>query len=245
MNYLQKKMKYLSCEKKSCTFALVKCKHAMIATILVDDHELFRFGIKMAMTSRHLDIYIAGEAETGAELFRLLETTEADIVLLDIILPDMSGIDIALRLKKEKPAVKILVTSSENLADVTQALLNVGVNGFISKRVGEVDILAHAIRSIMSGFDYFGQDISDIIYKIYVAKKKTTKVTSEFTEQEKSIIELCRDGLSYIQIADKLYISTHTVENHKTNIFSKLGINSTMEMLQFAMKNGIIRMDNY
>jgi len=216
----------------------------MITAILVDDHELFRLGVRMAMTSRHPDIYIAGEAETGEGFFRLLETTTADIVLLDVMLPDMTGIDIATRLKKEKPDLKILVISSESTANVTQALLNIGVDGFISKRMGGVDILADAIRSIMSGFEYFGQDISDIIYRIYVAKKETTEVTAEFTEQEKKIIELCRDGLPSKLIADRMGISTRTVENHKTNIFHKLGINSTVEMIQFAMKKGIIRMEN-
>jgi len=216
----------------------------MITAILVDDHELFRLGIKMAMTSRHPDINIAGEAETGEEFFRLIETTTADIVLLDIMLPDMNGIDIAKRLKKEKPDIKILVISSENTAEVTHAMLAIGVDGFISKRMGGVDVLADAIRSIMSGFEYFGKDISEIIYRIYVAKKETTEVTPEFSDQEKKIIELCRDGLLSKQIADKIGLSTRTVENHKTNIFRKLGINSTVEMVQFATKKGIIRMDN-
>ena len=215
----------------------------MITVILVDDHELFRLGVRAAIASRHPDICITGEAESGEELFRLLESTAADILLLDIILPDMSGIEIARRLKKERPELKILAISSENTAAVTQALLDVGINGFISKRMSGVDDLANAIRSIMSGFEYFGKDISDIIYRIYVSKKKTAEATAEFTEQEKKIIELCRDGLPSKQIADRLCISPRTVENHKNNIFRKLGINSTVEMVQYAMKNGIIRVE--
>jgi len=215
----------------------------MITVILVDDHELFRLGVRAAIASRHPDICITGEAESGEELFRLLESTAADILLLDIILPDMSGIEIARRLKKERPELKILAISSENTAAVTQALLDVGINGFISKRMSGVDDLANAIRSIMSGFEYFGKDISDIIYRIYVSKKKTAEATAEFTEQEKKIIELCRDGLPSKQIADRLCISPRTVENHKNNIFRKLGINSTVEMIRYAMKNGIIRVE--
>ena len=216
----------------------------MITAILVDDHELFRLGVKSAIESRHPDIRIAGEAATGEELFRLLAAITADIVLLDIILPDMSGIEVARRLKKECPALKILAISSENTAAVTQALLDLGIDGFISKRTGGVDILADAIRSIMSGFEYFGKDISDIIYRIYVSKKKTAEATAEFTEQEKKIIELCRDGLQSKQIADRLCVSPRTVDNHKNNIFRKLGINSTVEMVQYALKNGIIRIEN-
>jgi len=212
----------------------------MISVILVDDHELFRSGIRLALTSRHPDIHIAGEAETGAEFFAILKTTPADLVVLDVIMPDMSGIEIAKQLKKEKPEMKILVVSSENTAAVTEALLEVGINGFISKRMGGIDALADAIHSVMNGLDYFGKDISDIIYRIYVAKKKTTEITSEFTQQERKIIELCREGLQSKQIAGQLCISPRTVENHKNHIFRKLGINSTLEMIQYAMKHGII-----
>ena len=215
----------------------------MIKVIIVDDHELFRLGLKTAIEHRHPDLSITGEAETGAELFVLLDEVDADIVLLDIGLPDMSGIDVARRLKIERPALKILVISAENAAPVVQAMLDIGVEGFISKRRGGVDAFAEAIRSIMQGVDYFGADISEIIYCIYIAKKKTAEVSSDFTKQEKRIIELCREGLPGKLVADRLGISLSTVNNHKNNIFRKLGITNTMEMVQYAMKNGIIQME--
>ena len=216
----------------------------MITAIHVDDHELFRLGVKTTIVNRFPDIQIVGEAGTGAELFRLLKITTADIVLLDVNLPDMSGLEIAHRLKKEKPEMKILVISSENTYVVTKEMLEIGVDGFISKNMGGVEVLIEAIRSIISGLEYFGRDISDIIYRIYVAKKKTTAITSEFTEQERKIIEFCRDGLPSKLIADKLHISPRTVECHKNNIFKKLGINTTIEMVQYALKNGIIKFGN-
>jgi DNA-binding NarL/FixJ family response regulator len=215
----------------------------MTNTILVDDHALFRLGIKSAIMSGHSDICIVGEADSGAELFRLLKTILPDIILLDILLPDMTGIDIARRVRREYPDIKILAISAENTADVVQAMLDIGVEGFISKRQGGADEIAQAIRAIMNGFEYFGNDISAIIYKIYVAKKHTAEVTPEFTEREKEVIELCREGLLSKQIADRLYISPRTVDNHKNNIFRKLGINTTMEMVQYALKHGIIRME--
>jgi len=216
----------------------------MINVILVDDHELFRVGVKTAITSNYPDIRIVGEAETGEEFFHLLEKTTADIVLLDINLPDMSGIEITRRLKNENPTLKILIISSENNSSEIKELLNLNINGFISKRMGSIETLTDAIRSIMEGLDYFGKDISDIIYRIYVSKKKTTEVTTEFTEQERKIIELCREGLASKQIADRLCISARTVENHKNNIFKKLGINSTVEMISYAIKSEIIYIDN-
>ena len=212
----------------------------MIKVIIVDDHELFRLGIRTAIENRHPDLNIAGEAESGAALFALLNRVDADIVLLDIALPDMSGIDVARRLKNERPALKILVISAENTIPVVQSMLNVDVEGFISKRRGGVDMFAEAIRSVMQGINYYGTDISEIIYSIYISKKKTAEVSSDFTKQEKRIIELCSVGLPGKLIADRLGISISTVNNHKNNIFRKLGINNTMEMVQYAIKNGII-----
>ena len=216
----------------------------MIRAILVDDDELFRLGVCTAISGNHTDVSIAGEAETGKELFDLLSDTTADIVLLDIMLPDMSGIDICRRLKSERPEMKILAISSDNSAAVTQALLDAGIDGFISKRAGGADILVEAIRSVMDGHNYFGKDISEIIYRIYVSKKKTVEATSEFTQQEKKIIDLCREGLLSKEIAARLGISPRTVETHKNNIFRKLGINNTAEMVQYAIKNRIIRVEN-
>ena len=216
----------------------------MINAILVDDHELFRMGTRYGLAHRYPDIKLVGEAATGADFFRLLETTAADIVLLDIDLPDMRGTDIAVRLRAERPELKILAVSAENDADVVRAMMDIGIDGFISKRAGGLDMLAEAVFSIMGGLEYFGQDISKIMFQIYVAKKKTATVSPEFTEQERRIIELCREGLSAKEIADRLCISFRTVDRHKSNIFQKLGINNTMEMVQYAVKKGIIQIGN-
>lgn len=215
----------------------------MIQVILVDDHALFRLGVKCALTNEHTDIAIAGEADCAAALFHLLETVTPDIILLDILLPDMSGTAIAQQLKRQHPAIKILAISAENTAEVIKEMLDIGIEGFISKRRGGVEEIAQAIRTIMQGYDYFGSDISAIIYKIYVSKKQNAELSPEFTNREREIIELCRQGLLSKQIAERLCISSRTVDNHKNNIFRKLGINSSMEMVQYALKHGIIRME--
>jgi len=215
----------------------------MIKVILVDDHELFRLGVKTAITTNHPDIKILAEAETGAEFFALLNTKSKmpDIVLLDIILPDTTGVEIARRLKKEYPQIKILAISAENNSSVVQQMVEIGIEGFITKRAGDIATLVNAIRSIMQGFEYFGKDISDIIYRIYLRKKKEEEITCELTKQEKRIIELCYNGLQAKDIADHLNISPRTVQAHKNNIFFKLGIKNTSEMVKYALKNGIVR----
>jgi DNA-binding NarL/FixJ family response regulator len=212
----------------------------MIKLILVDDDGFFRLGVRMTLELDHPDIIMAGEAGSGDELFALLADITPDIILLDIDLPGMSGIDIARRLKRERPEIKILALSGTKATQVIQSMLETGVEGFVRKPDRIVDTIAEAIRTVAQGLEYFGKDISEIMYRIYVAKKKTAEITPEFTEQEKRIIELCRDGLLGKEIANRLEISLKTVNNHKSNIFRKLGINTTMEMVNYALKNGII-----
>ena len=213
----------------------------MIRVIIVDDHRLFRMGMKTVFESRHPDIQVAGEAGCGKELFAVLDTTPADLVLLDINLPDMSGEAIVGRLRRDYPALKILAVSGEDTVETIESMLEAGIDGFISKQKGDADELAVAIRTIMDGLEYFGRDISAIIFGVYVAKKKTTEVSAEFTDREREIILACRDGLLCKEIASRMNVSINTINTHKKRIFMKLGINNTMEMVQYAMKKGIIR----
>ena len=210
---------------------------------IVDDHELFRYSIRMKLESRYPEINIAGEAAKGSELFGLLETAAVDIVLLDVMMPGMSGIEVARRMKVQYPAVKILAISSDNSTATIQEMLHIGIEGFISKNNCNGDILVEAIHSIMQGFEFFGQDISEIISRIYLARKKTAQITDEFTELEKRVIQYSIEGLSAKKIADRMCISARTVDWHKANIFKKLGINSTVELVKFAVKNGIFLSD--
>jgi len=212
-----------------------------INVIIVDDHDFFRLGIKATIATNHPDIAIVAEAKCGAEFFALLKTTAVELVLLDIRLPDMSGIEIVRRLRKESPQVKILVISGEATASNVEQLLDIGIEGFISKFDSNMDTFAEAIRSVMQGLEYYGKDISQIISQIYFAKKKTAQITPEFSEQEKRIIECCHEGLTGKQIADRINIAYKTMEWHKSNIFRKLGIHSTVELVRFAVKYGIIR----
>ena len=216
----------------------------IIRLVICDDHKLFRVGLRNTFDDEYPDISIAGDVEFGEDLFPLLAATPADIVLLDVNLPDTPGADIARRLRSAYPDLKILAVSGENASETIQAMIEAGIDGFVSKQKCDGDELAHAIRTVMSGLEYFGSDISKIIFGVYVAKKKTTEVTDDFTSREKDVIVACRDGLVGKEIAERLGISIHTVNAHKRNIFSKLGINNTMEMVQFAMKKGIIRIEN-
>ena len=213
-----------------------------IQVIVVDDHRLFRMGLKAAFQQGCSDICLVGEANNGRELFALLASTPADLVLLDINLPEMSGVEITRRLRCDYPKVKILAISGENSAETVKSMLEAGIDGFISKQNGDFDELAEAIRTVMCGLDYFGRDIALVMYDVFKSKTRTATVPIELTEREREIILLCRDGLLCKEIAARLGISPNTVNTHKERIFQKLGINSTIEMVQYALKMGIIRM---
>ena len=206
--------------------------------IMVEDHQLFRLGISTALKSQPEKYNVVGEASNAAEFFQIIETTDADIVLLDIHLPDQSGIEIARKLIQLRPAMKILVLSAENDAETISKLIETGINGFISKNATMKELFI-AINYIEEGAEYFGKDISKIIRDIKVAKKDGKE---QFTERENEIIALCSEGLTAKEIAERMYINVATVNTNKNNIFKKLGINNSVELVIYAMKNGIIKL---
>ena len=146
----------------------------MTNVILVDDHELFRLGIRGSL--KRADVCILGEAESGKQLFTLLKTLKPDLIFLDIILPDTTGIDIARRLRDSFPEIKILILSAENTMETVSDLLRIGIDGFISKRRCNSIELAKAVRVIMEGENYYGRSAKDSISA--VAPSRPTKRTS-------------------------------------------------------------------
>ena len=214
----------------------------MKSIVIVDDHVLFRLGIKGSLIGT--DIKVVGEAGSAKELFNLLPAVKPDVILLDIILPDLSGIEIAQRLQKEYPDLKILILSSECNMEVVSKLINTNIDGFVSKVQCNTETLTCAIDTICNGFQYFGKDIAQLIHAIYIAKKNNREIVKEFTERELEIIKLCHKGLLSKQIAQELNISTRTVDTHKQNIFKKMGITRTYDMVLYALNNGIISLSN-
>jgi len=225
-------------------FSFITSYHMQkIKLIIVDDDDTYRRGINLTVKIGQPDFIITGEVKYGADLFDLLDSgVEADIVLLDITLPaGMNGIDVARRLKTERPAMKILVVSSDNSAETIEQMLDIEVDGFISKVETDPEKTLDVARMVVQGLTYFGRDISEIISRIYMTKKKQMEVTSEFSEQEKRVIEFSHEGLPAKLIAERMNISASAVNWHKSNIFRKLGINNSLEMVRFAVTKGIIR----
>lgn len=212
----------------------------LINVILVDDHPLMRLGVKASLMAYKGEINVAGEASSADELFSILPDKEVDVVLLDIQMPGMSCEDAVRKLKKDFPKVKILVLSSINEDEIIYRLIKVGIDGFVPKTTN-IEKIKTAINNVYSGLSYYGVDITKIMGRN--EHERPSSSIAELTEREKEVIVLCCDGLLSKEIALRLNISHRTVEMHKSNIFKKLGINNTIELLKWSIEHGVVKLN--
>lgn len=204
---------------------------------ILDDHELIRVGVAGTLQSTPHSVTIS--VSTAAQLFEALEAgTPCDIVLLDILMPDTNGVEVAERLRREYPDIKIIVLSIDNREFTLMQLLKIGMDGFVSKSspLSEIPL---AIDSVSKGVPFYGRDIAILIRDITDAKLNNKNIAA-LSKREIEIIKACCDGLMGKEIADKFHISLRAVNSHKTNIFNKLGLSSSVEMVRFAIEHGII-----
>lgn len=206
-----------------------------IKVVLVDDHPLMLFGIS-SMLEGARDIRVAGTASDGISAFELALRVKPDVMLLDIAMPGMDGIELARKMRSELPDVALLMLSSDTSARTVESLLQVGVDGFLPKTC-DATALVDAIRSVASGYEYFGTDIARLIERISMAKKASESL---FTPRELDVIRLSCEGLQYKEIAGELGIKYLTVVTIKNNIFRKLGINNTVELVLYAIRKNLI-----
>ena len=214
-----------------------------IKIILVDDHQLVRDGIK-ALLSGIDDLEIISEASDGKELFQQLTTQKPDILIMDISLPDLSGIEITKTICKDYPDIKVLMLSMYNSEDFIFNSIKAGAKGYLPKNTSRNELL-EAIYAIQSGEDFFSESVSKIMLKSYIRRatddeKPTDKSSEILTVREIEVLKLYVEGLINKEISNKLDISIRTVETHKNHIMRKLGLKSTVEMVKFAIRNKIV-----
>ena len=215
----------------------------MIKLVLVDDHQLVRDGIK-ALIADEEDIQIIGEASSGKELFEFLQVKIPDIVILDISLPDISGIEIARRITETHSKVRVLMLSMYTNEEFILNALKAGARGYLPKNANR-DELLEAIRAIYKGEEYYNELISNIMIRSFIRKSKDPQPEEDkkdvsLTSRETEILKMSAEGHGNQQIAEKFDISIRTVESHKNHIMQKLKLKSTAEMIKYAIKNKII-----
>ncbi len=206
-----------------------------IKIIIADDHQLFRNGLNAILQSEEGTI-VVGEADTGAALLRLLEAKEADIVLLDISLPDGSGLDFLSQIKAHFPSVKcIMLTMHEELHYIKESLKK-GAFGYLLKDTNEIE-LREAIRGVYLGKRHFKNKISELLLEDMSAPGNPSPILSD---REVEIVRMVAEGRITKEIADKLFISVRTVETHRSRIMKKLGAANASEMINAAYRRKLI-----
>ncbi|MBN1951582.1 MAG: response regulator transcription factor [Bacteroidales bacterium] len=216
-----------------------------LTLFITDDHKIIRDGIK-SMLVAHRYIRVTGESGTGQELLDQLKERQPDILILDLVLPDISGVELTRQISKLYPDIRILILTAEMDESTIIETIKNGASGFLNKDISGREFV-DAIKRIAEGECYFGQRISGIIYQSYMNKiqnpASVPSVTETLSEREKEIISLLSEGMSFKEVGERLFISPRTVENHKNNILEKLSLRNTIELVKFAIKHGIIILD--
>lgn len=207
----------------------------MIKVLLADDHPLMLLGVS-TMLQGCPEIEVCGTASDGAAAFEMAAALKPDVLVFDIVMPVLDGISLARKMRAEIPDVALLALSSDTSQATLEQLLNIGIDGFLPKTADDLTIV-EAIRSVAAGYEYYGTDIARLIEKISLAKKASDKL---FTPRELDVIRLSCKGLQYKEIASSLGIKYLTVVTIKNNIFRKLGINNTVELVLYAIKKNLI-----
>jgi DNA-binding NarL/FixJ family response regulator len=213
----------------------------MIKIVLVDDHRIFRHGLKSLLSEVDF-IEVIGEASGGSELLELLKKIKPDLVIVDISMKDISGIEVSKQITSLYPEIKIMILSMHTNEEFVINAIKAGVNGYLSKDASR-DELLDAIKIIYEGGECYSKLVSDNFLKSYVKKYKAEHNLLEnktLTQRELEILKLAAVGLTNKEIADKLFISNKTVDCHKNNIVQKLKLKNTAEMVLYAVKNKII-----
>jgi len=205
---------------------------------IVDDHEIFRNGLKMVLGKlKYLEI--VGEASNGKDFIEALSKCKPDIVLLDIEMPVMNGIEAAQKALEIIPDLNIIVLTMFNEDEYIQNMFDIGVKGFLMKNINK-ETLDKAIQTIINGGNYYSEELFKFFTKQIGKEKKTETIQIDLTRREKEILQLICEGLSNKEIADVLSVSERTVVGHKTNLLAKTDCKNSMSLMSFAIKNKLV-----
>ena len=212
----------------------------MISVLLVDDHEVVRAAIRQSL-SHDTDIKLVGEATNGTSAIDLVQQCHPDIVILDIDLPDINGLEVVEVLKEKAPEVKVLAITGHTENLLASKLVNAGAYGYVSKEIDTQQIIT-AIKTVYRGQPYFSKDIATRL----ISSAKTKNTESPFislSEREQRVVEMILSGMKPTDIAKKLKLSPKTVNTFRYRIFEKLGIANDVELALLAIRHKIVNID--
>ena len=213
-----------------------------IRLLLVDDHQVVRSGLRMLL-SNESDVEIIGDAGTAAEALQAVKLLKPNVVLMDIGLPDMSGIDATREIKRTDPGVAVVALTIHEDEEYFFKMLEAGAGGYVPKRAAPEELLT-AIRAAAAGEVYLYPSLAKLLVKDYLAQEHTNeaeRALDGLTEREQEVLRYLAEGVANNEIAEALVISIKTVARHRENIMQKLGLHSRSELVRYAIRKGIIK----
>jgi DNA-binding NarL/FixJ family response regulator len=210
-----------------------------ITVLLVDDHALFRQGIRALLANSEY-AEIIGEATDGREAVEKVRDLQPQVVLMDIGMPGMGGIEATRRIVKEDPVVKVLVLTQYDDIEYILSMLRLGAKGYIAK-TATAEELETAIQAVRRGESYLYPSAATALVEAYLHRTGGEQdVYERLTNREKEVLQLVAEGRTNREIAEQLFISVKTVLRHRTNIMEKLGFHNRTELIKYAISKGLI-----
>lgn len=204
--------------------------------LLADDHSVVRRGFRLILSSQP-DMEVAGEATNGREAVDAAETLQPDVVVMDVSMPELNGIEATRRIADVSPRTRVLALSMHKDSVYVREILRAGARGYLLKDGSDAD-LVNAVRAIARGEGYLSPAVSDAVLSDY--RKHVTNPVDLLTTREREVLQLIAEGRTNKEIANSLQLSVYTVEAHRGHIMEKLNLHSGGELVRFALRNGLI-----
>ncbi len=212
-----------------------------IRILLADDHTILRAGLRMMLNAQS-DMEIVGEAQDGRHAVYEAQRLQPDVVLMDITMPDINGIEATRQIKKLLPEVKVLILTMHEHDEYIFQALRAGASGYILKEAADTELIS-ALHVIQNGQFYLSPAAQSVMVGDYLQRVRTGEEKDSYTsltEREREILKLVAEGYTNNQIAERLVISPKTVDTHRTHIMDKLNLHSRAELVKYAMRRGLL-----
>jgi two-component system, NarL family, response regulator NreC len=207
-----------------------------IKVLLADDHAVVRQGFRLILSSQS-DMTIVGEASNGREVLELAEKLQPDVVIMDVAMPELNGIEATRRLAESMPHTRVLALSMHKDSVYVREILRAGARGYLLKDSFDTDLLA-AVRAVARGEGYLSPGVSEAVLSDY--RKQVTDPLDLLSSREREVLQLIAEGKTNKEIATLLNLSVYTVDAHRGRIMEKLNLHTSGEIVRFAMRKGII-----
>lgn len=215
----------------------------MIKIIIVDDHHLVVQGIQQLLSSSK-EFKVVGSAYNGREALELLKKVQADVVLMDIHMPDMDGIEATKRIKDKYPNIYVIALTMSSESKEIKSMIRAGASGYLLKNT-EQDVLMEAIEIVNKGQDYFPEEIVSILINSFrepEVSDTNKRLSSDLTDREVEILKLLANENTMREIGEKLFLSEQTVHTHRKNLMRKLGAKNAVGLVRYAIESGIVNL---